>query len=109
MIITYETNENGDSVKVTTLPSGATIRELDRPMPPLVAPWTKKEFLLKFTPAEYASIKAATQVNAEIDYYWQLFTVAEFVDKADPTTQAGIQGLEAAGLLAPGRAVEILA
>jgi len=37
-MITYETNENGDSVKVTTLPSGTMIRELDRPAPPAVDP-----------------------------------------------------------------------
>ncbi len=79
-------------------------------IPPAPAvPWTKKEFLLKFTPAEYAAIKAATLADATLDYYWSLFTVAQEVVKTDPVTIAGINALEAAGHLAVGRAAEILA
>ena len=77
-------------------------------VPVVVQPWTKKEFLLKFTPAEYAAIAAATKVNATLDYYWQLFMVAENVLKTDPATIAGINALESAKLLATGRAAEIL-
>lgn len=76
---------------------------------PVAMPWTKKEFLLKFTPAEYAAIAAATKTNAVLDYYWQLFMVAENVLKTDPATIDGINALESAGLLAAGRAAEILA
>lgn len=80
------------------------------PVPtPVATPWTKKEFLLKFTPAEYAAIAAATKTNAVLDYYWQLFMVAENVLKTDPATIDGINALEGAGLLAAGRAAEILA
>jgi len=71
-------------------------------------PWTKKEFLLKFTPEEYAAIIAATKVNALLDYYWQLFMVAENVLKTDPATISGINALESNGLLAAGRAAEVL-
>ena len=77
------------------------------PTPPAV-PWTKKEFLLKFTPAEYAAIKSTAAANATLDYYWSLFTVADFVDKTDEATIAGINLLETAGLIATGRATEIL-
>lgn len=77
--------------------------------PAPTVPWTKKEFLLKFTPAEYAAIKAATLADATLDYYWSLFTVAQEVVKTDPVTIAGINALEAAGHLAVGRAAEILA
>lgn len=76
---------------------------------PVVPPWTKKEFLLKFTPAEYAGIIAATKTNAVLDYYWQIFMVADNVLKTDPVTIGGVTALEAEGLLAPGRAAEILA
>ena len=76
---------------------------------PVALPWTKKEFLLKFTPSEYAAIIAATKVNPLLDYYWQLFMVAENVLKTDPATIAGINALEGAGMLAAGRAAEILA
>ena len=73
-----------------------------------VIPWSKKEFLLRFTPTEYGAIKAAALLDNNIDYYWTLFQVAETVDKTDPVTVAGITALEAAGLIAPGRAAEIL-
>ena len=79
---------------------------------PVVAPaipWSKKEFLLKFTPAEYAAISAAAKVDSTIDYYWTLFMVAENVLRTDPATIGGINALESAGLLATGRAAEILA
>lgn len=76
---------------------------------PTPMPWTKKEFLLKFTPEEYAAIIAATKTNAVLDYYWQIFMVADNVFKTDPVTIGGVQALEANGLLAAGRAAEILA
>jgi hypothetical protein len=110
MNITYETNEKGESVKVTTTDSGTVIKELDRPVPIVVnTTISKREFLKRFTPTEYAAIKTAANANATLDWYWQQFLLAEFIDLADPDTVAGIQMLEGAGLLAPGRAAEILA
>ena len=80
------------------------------PAPPApVAPWTRKDFLLKFTPTEYAAIKSATLVDSGVDYYWAIFQAAENVLKTDPVTIAGINALETAGLIGPGRAAEILA
>jgi hypothetical protein len=70
---------------------------------------SKREFLKKFTPAEYAAIKTAANANATLDWYWQQFLLAEFIDMADHDTVGGIQLLETAGLLAAGRAVMILA
>lgn len=70
---------------------------------------TKREFLKRITPEEYATIKGAATANAVVDYYWQMFVVAENVDTADADTISGITMMEQAGLLAPGRAAEILA
>lgn len=75
----------------------------------VVTPWTRKDFILKFTPVEYAAIKAATLVDSGVDYYWAIFQAAENVMKTDPVTIAGINALEAGGLIGPGRAAEILA
>lgn len=69
---------------------------------------TKREFIKKFTAAEYAGIKAAAAVNATLDYYWQMFMLAEDVTLSDPDTISGVQMLEQVGLLAAGRAAEIL-
>ena len=40
MIITYGTNAQGESIKITTLPSGTVVTELDRPSPIYEPPWT---------------------------------------------------------------------
>ena len=34
---------------------------------------SKKEFLKRLTPAEYAGIKAAAASNSTVDFYWRLF------------------------------------
>ncbi len=69
---------------------------------------TKREFLKKFTPQEYATIKGATIANDVVDYYWQLFMVADYIDLNDTDVITGIGALEQMGLLASGRAAEIL-
>lgn len=71
---------------------------------------TKREFLKKFTPAEYGNIKAACAADSNVDYYWQMFIFAQkdeiFMD--EPDTIVGINLLEQAGLIGVGRAAEIL-
>ena len=69
---------------------------------------TKREFLKKFTPTEYAAIKSATLTIPEVDYFWQLFMLAEEVSLTHPETIQGITMLEQIGLLPKGRASEIL-
>jgi hypothetical protein len=64
--------------------------------------------LKKFTAQEYAAIKTAAAANAILDYYWQLFMVAEGVDLGDQDTISGIHMLEQIGLINQGRATEIL-
>jgi len=111
MLTTFETNGFGEQVVVTTINNGTIIKELNTPPPaPFVnTKLSKVDFIKRFTPVEYAAIKTAAAANATIDYYWQLLMVAEFVDKADATTIAGINALEGATLLAAGRAAQILA
>lgn len=70
---------------------------------------TKRQFLKKFTPEEYSTIKAATTANGVVDYYWQLFMVAEYVNLDDQDTAQGIMALEQLGLIGQGRSAEILA
>lgn len=79
-----------------------------RPIQSTTATISKREFLKKFTPAEYAAIKTAANANPTLDWYWQQFLLAEFINMSDPDTMGGIQLLEAAGLIAAGRAAEIL-
>ena len=71
-------------------------------------PVSKKDFLKRFTPAEYTKIKEATYANGNIDYYWQLFISAESILLKDPDTIIGVNLLESLGLIGEGRASEIL-
>lgn len=69
---------------------------------------TKRAFIKRLTVDEYTAIKTAAEATPTLDYYWQLFMLAEFIDLDDPDTVAGVTLLEQAGLIAAGRAAEIL-
>ena len=69
---------------------------------------TRRGFIKRFTVSEYGDIKAAAQSNDTVDYYWQMFCLAEEIDTSDPDTVAGMMMLEQAGLIATGRATEVL-
>lgn len=69
---------------------------------------TKREFIKRLSVEEYAAIKAAAAANAQLDYYWQMFMLAEEINLGDPDTIAGVNMLEQAGLIGTGRAQEIL-
>lgn len=69
---------------------------------------TKSEFLKKFTPQEYTQIKSASTTNSEVDYYWQIFMVSTDIDITDSYTITGVNLFEQLGLIAAGRAAEIL-
>lgn len=69
---------------------------------------TKREFIGRVSPEEYAAIKTAAETNYIVDYFWQKFLVSEDIDLHHTDTIAGINMMEQAGLLAAGRAMEIL-
>lgn len=82
----------------------------EAPMASVVrAPISKREFLKRFTPAEYGAIKNAAAVNTDVDYFWQQFLLADFISLDDPDISTGLSTMEAAGLLGAGRAAEIVA
>lgn len=91
-------------------------RLVDGQLEALVASYLKTkirpvDFLQRFTPAERVAIRTAAQTNAAIDDYLQMLAAvgAGELDLTHELTIAGVQALEAAQLLAPGRAAEILA
>ena len=76
-------------------------------------------FRLRFTPAEKAAIEWAAVDRPELPEALRLQAAAlratladqaasPFIHLEDPATVAGVQGLEALGIIAPGRALEIL-
>ena len=91
------------------------------PIPPHVPPKliTKLAFRNRFTQAEKVAIEIASLDNpaatmqqraqaAALRASQQDVAVATYIDLTRADTRAGVQALEAAGLLAAGRAIEIL-
>jgi hypothetical protein len=70
---------------------------------------TKLEYLRRFTAQERITIRTVAKTNPMLEDYMALMELASEIDTADADTKAGVQMLEAVGLLAAGRAAEILA
>lgn len=69
------------------------------------------DFLQRFTLEERAAIRSTAKTNPQVEDYLQMLAAvgnAE-LDLTHPLTTAGVQALEAAGLIAAGRAAQILA
>lgn len=82
------------------------------PAPPQVTTITPLEFLERFTDEEAIAIDLAsigtTQLAASVRRLMQLINAARTIELDNPRTISGVQQLEAAGLIATGRAAEIL-
>lgn len=70
---------------------------------------TKFEFLNRFTQTERVAIRAAAASNGSLADFMQMLEIATDVDVTNEATVAGVTFLETVGLLAAGRAAEILA
>ena len=77
--------------------------------PPAVRVITRLQFRSRFTDDEKRAIYAARASNVDVDIWLDDLASATDVQLDDPRTIGGVQALEAAGLIGPGRAVEILA
>jgi hypothetical protein len=69
---------------------------------------TKLEYLRRFTADERIAIREAAKVNPMLEDYMALMELATEIDTSDADTIAGVQMLEVAGLIAAGRANEVL-
>lgn len=63
----------------------------------------------RFTSEERAAIRAAALANGAVADLCAMTDKADMIHFDDPLTIEGLEKLEAAGLIAPGRAAEILA
>lgn len=78
--------------------------------PPAPSPmvWTKLEYLRRFTQDERIAIRATAEAVPALADYLALMELAEEVRSDDPDVIGALMMLEGAGLLAAGRAEEIL-
>lgn len=76
---------------------------------------TKQEFIDRFTPVEMATLLSAAKVSVELEAWLFRFNSVTpdadgtSIDTNDPRTIAGVSALELSGIIASGRATEILA
>lgn len=70
---------------------------------------TKVAYLRRFTTDERVGIRTAAKTSAVLEDYLSMMELAEEINLDDPDTIAAVQMLESAGLIAPGRAAEVLA
>jgi len=91
------------------------IAEVVVPPTPPVRRLSKLQYMQRFTDAELAAIYSAAKVSAAVEVWLAKFNAASVetdgtsVDLDDPRTIAGLQALEASGLIGAGRAAEVLA
>lgn len=82
--------------------------------PPVASPQlkrtlTKLEYMNRFTDAELAGIYTTAKTVVAVEIWLEKFKLATEINLDDPTTIAGLQAMEGAGLLVVGRSAEILA
>jgi len=70
---------------------------------------TKFQFMSRFTVEERKAVTALAKTNQDLEDWLDLFKLTEEMNLNDPQTIAGVQMLEAGGIIGVGRANEILA
>lgn len=76
--------------------------------PPPSTKVTKLKFKQRLTQAERIAIRLAAKTNEIVEDFLDLIKDAEYIDLSLTETIGGVQYLEAAGIIAVGRADEIL-
>ena len=77
-------------------------------LPVVAMTWTKLEYLRRFTQDERIAIRSAAKAVPQLDDYLELLSLSNDIRSDDPDIVGAVQMLEGAGLIAPGRAGEIL-
>lgn len=70
---------------------------------------SKLEYLRRFTSEERIAIRQAAKVTPVLEDYLAMLELAQDINLDDVDTVAAVQMLESAGLIAAGRAAEVLA
>ena len=69
---------------------------------------SKVVYLRRFTPEERTGIRAVAKADPFLEDYLEMMALADEIDLNDPDVVDAVNKLEAAGLIAAGRAQEIL-
>lgn len=78
------------------------------PIPVMKSVLTPLEFLNRFTDSEIKTIMALAKTDPDVELWWLRYNKAQDMNLEDPQTIEGVNMLEQATIIAPGRAAEIL-
>lgn len=128
--IGYQEHCNGQVIRYTDLSGntiepprgyGGTVLDSSPPVPswalpdPVTEPIvlrsrliSKLEYMNRFTDEELTNIYSAAKTHVAIEVWLAKFNATTDINLDDERTIAGVSALELSGLLAPGRAQEIL-
>lgn len=70
--------------------------------------FTKKEVMERFTDEELVTIYTLAKTTPQIEVWLKKFELAEYISNKDPATILGFAALESFGIIARGRAQQIL-
>lgn len=70
---------------------------------------TKLEYMERFTDEELGTIFTVAKQSVAVEVWLEKFKLASEINLDDPRILGGLQALESAGILATGRAMEIIA
>lgn len=104
----FELNINPATNTVSLNGTIAGVTLIANPLPPPTPSLAKLDFMRRFTDAELEGILVAAQSVPLIAVYIKKLDAAISVSLEDPDTIAGVQALESGGLIATGRASQIL-
>jgi hypothetical protein len=78
------------------------------PEPAMLKVLTPLQFLNRFTDDEAKAILALSKTNPDVELWWIKYNKALDIDLTDSQTISGVRALELLGVIAQGRANEIL-
>lgn len=85
------------------------VLKLDTPIEkPKMTMLSKVDFLTRFTEVERIAIYTEENINIVVKMWLEMFRAANSINLKDQATIDGVNALESAGILATGRAAEIL-
>lgn len=104
----YVPVDEGDDVRIGYIYSNGAFAPPPSPEPAPRLRLSKREFRNQFTMPEKQAIYTAAESSVDVRIFLDDLMAVDFVDLDFPDTMAAVNSLESAGLLAPGRASEIL-
>lgn len=109
MSTTYETNAQGEQVRVINTRNGHIIRMLDRPPLPVIPTLTGDAIIAALTDAELSALLALAKTSAQAELAYTRLARLPATPATDARLNAVLDRMVSAGIITAARKTEILA